>query len=68
MSTNWENQIMSSVRDYLGNFEPWYITGGNANLNIIMPQNNLTQCVPERNSYTNSKMLMYKDIHGTFSL
>ena len=45
-----------------------YITGGNAILNTIMPQNNLTQCIPERNSYTNSKMLMYKDNHGTFSL
>lgn len=59
---------MSSVRDYLGNFELWYIAGGSANLNTVMPQNNLIQCVPERNSYTNSKMLMYKDIHGTFSL
>ena len=68
MSTNLENQIISSVRDYLGNFKPWYITDGNAILNTIMPQNNLTQCIPERNSYTNSKMLMYKDNHGTFSL
>ena len=59
---------MSSIRDYLGNFELWYIAGGNATLITVMPQNNLTQCVPERNSYTNSKMLMYKDIHGTFSL